>query len=145
MEKGSKNRNKQRLKVAKLYEYISNQRKDYLHKESRKIANKYDCVCIEDLNMQGMSQCLNFGKSVSDNGWGMFTTFLAYKLTEQGKKLIKVGKFFPSSQTCNVCGSINQITKDLSVREWACPNCNTHHNRDINAAINIKNQGIQLA
>jgi len=145
MEKGSKNRNKQRLKVAKLYEYISNQRKDYLHKESRKIVNKYDCVCIEDLNMQGMSQCLNFGKSVSDNGWGMFTTFLAYKLTEQGKKLIKVGKFFPSSQTCNVCGSINQITKDLSVREWTCPNCNTHHNRDINAAINIKNQGIQLA
>ncbi|MEG0391844.1 MAG: IS200/IS605 family element RNA-guided endonuclease TnpB [Anaerovoracaceae bacterium] len=145
MVKGSKNRNKQRIKVAKLHEHISNQRKDYLHKKSRELTNKHDCVCIEDLNMQGISQCLNFGKSVSDNGWGIFTIFLAYKLAERGKKLIKVDKFFPSSQTCNVCGSKNPITKDLSVREWTCRDCNTHHDRDINAAINIRNKGMQLA
>ena len=87
MQKGSNNRNKQRLKVAKLHEKVSNQRKDFLHKQSRQITNAYDCVCIEDLDMKAMSRSLNFGKSVSDNGWGMFTTFLRYKLEEQGKKL----------------------------------------------------------
>ena len=99
MEKGSKNREKQRKKVAKLHEKTANQRKDFLHKQSRQITNAHDCVCIEDLNMQGMSQSLHFGKSVSDNGWGMFTGFLEYKLREQGKRLIKVDKFFASSQT----------------------------------------------
>ena len=94
MQKGSNNRNKQRLKVAKLHEKVSNQRKDFLHKQSRQITNAYDCVCIEDLDMKAMSRSLNFGKSVSDNGWGMFTTFLRYKLEEQGKKLVKVDRFF---------------------------------------------------
>ena len=97
MQKGSNNRNKQRLKVAKLHEKVSNQRKDFLHKQSRQIANAYDCVCIEDLDMKAMSRSLNFGKSVSDNGWGMFTTFLRYKLEEQGKKLVRVDRFFASS------------------------------------------------
>jgi putative transposase len=86
MQKGSKNRKKQRVKVAKLHEKIANQRKDFLHKQSRQITNAYDCVCIENLDMKAMSQALNFGKSVSDNGWGMFTMFLKYKLEEQGKK-----------------------------------------------------------
>lgn len=117
MQKGSKNRNKQRIKVAKLHEKVANQRKDFLHKQSRQITNVYDCVCIEDLNMKAMSQTLNFGKSVSDNGWGMFTTFLKYKLEEQGKKLIKVNRFFASSQTCSCCGYKNPETKNLSVRE----------------------------
>ena len=144
MKKGSNNRNKQRIKVAILNEKIANQRKDFLHKQSRQITNAYDCVCIEDLNMQGMSQALNFGKSVSDNGWGMFTSFLKYKLDEKGKHLIKIDKFYASSQICNVCGCINKATKDLSVREWDCPSCGTHHNRDINAAINIKNEGMRL-
>ena len=80
------------------------QRKDFLHKQSRQIANAYDCVCIEDLDMKAMSQALKFGKSVSDNGWGMFTAFLKYKLEEQGKRLQKVDKFFASSQTCSCCG-----------------------------------------
>lgn len=93
MKKGSSNRNKQRIKVAKLHEKVANQRKDFLHKQSRQIANEYDCVCIENLDMKGMSQVLNFGKSVSDNGWGMFTVFLKYKLEESGKKLIKVDSF----------------------------------------------------
>ena len=107
MQKDSKNRNKQRVKVAKMHEKVSNQRKDFLHKQSRQITNAYDCVCIEDLDMKAMSQCLNFGKSVSDNGWGMFTTFLQYKLADMGKKLVKVDRFFASSQTCNVCGCKN--------------------------------------
>lgn len=145
MEKDSSNRNKQRIKVAKLHEKVANQRKDFLHKQSRQITNAYDCVCIEDLNMKAMSQALNFGKSVSDNGWGMFTAFLKYKLEEQGKRLVKIDKFFASSQLCNVCGYKNTKTKDLSVRAWDCPECGTHHDRDINAAINIKNEGMRIA
>lgn len=144
MQKGSKNRNKQRIVVAKLHEKVSNQRKDFLHKQSRQITNAYDCICIEDLDMKAMSQTLNFGKSVSDNGWGMFVTFLKYKLEEQGKKLVKVGKFFASSQTCSYCGYINNETKNLSLRAWDCPQCGTHHDRDENAAINIRNEGIRI-
>lgn len=144
MQKGSNNRNKQRIKVAKLHEKVANQRKDFLHKQSRQITNVYDCVCIEDLDMKAMSQSLHFGKSVSDNGWGMFTTFLGYKLEEIGKQLVKVDKFFASSQTCSVCGYKNPETKDLSVRAWDCPNCGTQHDRDINAAKNIRNEGMRL-
>lgn len=144
MQKGSNNRNKQRVKVAKLHEKVASQRKDFLHKQSRQIANVYDCVCIEDLDMKAMSQSLRFGKSVSDNGWGMFTTFLAYKLEEMGKQLVKVDKFFASSQTCSVCGYKNSETKNLAVRAWDCPECGTHHDRDVNAAINIRNEGMRL-
>lgn len=144
MQKSSNNRNKQRIKVAELHEKVANQRKDFLHKQSRQIANAYDCVCIENLDMKAMAQCLNFGKSVSDNGWGMFTVFLAYKLAERGKQLVKVDRFFASSQTCSVCGYKNSETKNLSVRAWDCPNCRTHHDRDVNAAINIRNEGVRL-
>ena len=144
MQKGSNNRNKQRIKVAKLHEKVANQRKDFLHKQSRQISNAYDCVCVEDLNMQAMAKTLKFGKSVIDNGWGMFVTFLKYKLEEQGKKLVKVDKFFASSQTCSCCGYINKETKNLAVRAWDCPQCGTHHDRDVNAAINIKNEGMRL-
>ena len=144
MKKDSRNYEKQRIKLALVHEKVANQRKDFLHKQSRQIANAYDCVCIEDLNMKAMSQSLNFGKSVHDNGWGMFTTFLQYKLEEQGKQLIKVDKFFPSSQICNVCGYKNSQTRDMSVREWDCPNCGTHHDRDVNAAINIREEGKRL-
>ena len=144
MEKGSSNRNKQRIKVARLHEKVANQRKDFLHKQSRQIANAYDCVCIENLDMKAMSQCLKFGKSVSDNGWGMFTVFLKYKLEEMGKRLVKIDKFYASSQLCNVCGYKNAETKDLSVREWFCPTCGTHHDRDVNAAINIRNEGMRI-
>ena len=145
MVKNSKNREKQRIKVSKLHEKVANQRKDFLHKQSRQTANAYDCVCIENLNMQAMSQSLNFGKSVSDNGWGMFTVFLKYKLEELGKRLIQIDKFFASSQICSACGYQNSDTKDLSVREWICPCCRTHHDRDMNAAVNIRNEGMRIA
>ncbi len=144
MQKGSKNRNKQRIKVAKLHEKVANQRRDFLHKQSRQIANAYDCVCIENLDMKAMSQSLHFGKSVSDNGWGMFTDFLKYKLEEMGKKLVKIDKFFASSQICNICSYKNSETKNLNIRAWDCPECGSHHDRDINAAINIRNEGMRL-
>ena len=145
MQKGSNNRNKQRIKVAKLHEKVANQRKDFLHKKSRQITNAYDCVCIEDLNMKAMSQAMSFGKSVADNGWGMFTAFLKYKLEELGKRLVKIDKFFASSQICSVCDYKNPDTKNLSVRDWICPCCQTHHDRDINAAVNIRNEGMRIA
>ena len=95
--------------------------------------------------MKAMSQALNFGKSVSDNSWGMFTAFLQYKLEDVGKMLVKVDRFFASSQLCSACGYQNSETKDLSVREWTCPRCRTHHDRDTNAAINIRNEGMRIA
>ena len=144
MQKGSKNRSKQRIKVANLHEKVANQRKDFLHKQSRQIANTYDCVCIENLDMKAMSQLQNFGKSVADDGWGMFVTFLKYKLEETGKRLVKVNRFFASSQICNVCGYKNTATKNLSIRAWDCPECGAHHDRNINAAINIRNEGMRL-
>ena len=144
MQKGSKNRDKQRIKVAGLHEKVANQRKDFLHKQSRRIANAYDCACIEDLDMKAMSQALNFGKSISDNGWGMLVTFLKYELEDTGKQLVEVDEFFASSQICSACGYKNSETKNLSVRSWTCPQCGTHHDRDVNAAINIRNEGMRL-
>lgn len=144
MEKGSKNCAKQRIRVAKLHEKVANQRKDFLHKQSRQIANAYDCVCIEDLDMRTMARALHFGKSVSDNGWGMFTAFLQYKLEEQGKMLVRVDRFFASSQICSWCGYKNAGTKNLAVRSWDCPRCGRHHDRDENAAINIRNEGMRI-
>jgi putative transposase len=140
-KKGSNRWHKQRLKVAGLHEKIANQRKDFLHKASRQLANRYDGVVIEDLHMKGMSQALHFGKSVHDNGWGMFTTFLQYKLEEQGKKLIKIDKWFPSSKTCSCCGQV-KASLPLSERLFRCE-CGFAADRDINAAINIKKEGMK--
>lgn len=143
-QKGSSNRNKQRIKVARLHERIANQRADFLHKLSKQITNAYDAVCIEDLNMQGMSQALNFGKSVADNGWGMFRNMLVYKLAEQGKQLIIVDKWFPSSKTCSCCGTIKKELV-LSERIYHCENCGVSLDRDYNASINIRNEGMRIA
>jgi putative transposase len=143
-QKGSKNRNKQRLRVARLHEHIVNQHKDFLHKQSRQITNAYDAVCIEDLDMKAMLQALNFGKSVSDNGWGMFVNMLSYKLTERGKQLVKIDKWYPSNKTCSVCGCVNNALT-MKDRQWTCEGCGTHHDRDKNAAINIGNEGLRLS
>ena len=141
-KKGGKNRAKQKRKVARLHERIANQRSDFLHKQSRQIANAYDAVCIEDLNMRGMAQALNFGKSVLDNGWGMFTQMLEYKLTEQGKHLVKIDKWFPSSKKCSACGAIKADLL-LSERVYSC-DCGFVCDRDVNAAINIRNEGTRI-
>ena len=142
-QKGSHNREKQRLRVAVLHEKIANQRRDFLHKKARYLVDRYDAIGIEDISVKAMAKHkkggkFSFGGSVADNGWNMFTNILEYKLAWQGKKLVKIDKWYPSSQLCHVCGYQNDETKDLSVREWDCPNCGNHHNRDKNAAINIR-------
>jgi len=141
-KKGGSNRAKQKRKVAMLHEHIANQRSDFLHKQSRQIANAYDAVCIEDLNMKGMAQALNFGKSVSDNGWGKFTQMLGYKLSEQGKPLVKIDKWYPSSKTCSSCGAIKDELP-LSERIFRCE-CGFVCSRDHNAAINIRDEGVRM-
>ncbi|WP_078409976.1 RNA-guided endonuclease TnpB family protein [Priestia abyssalis] len=140
-KKDSKRWNKQRIKVAKLHEKVANQRKNFLHHQSKNLANIYDAVIIEDLNMQNMSHSLKFGKSVADNGWGMFTTFLQYKLKEQGKQLLKIDKWFPSTKMCSNCGTVKEMM--LSERTYQC-SCGYTGCRDHNSAINIKNEGIRL-
>ena len=146
-QKGSKNSNKAWQKVRKEQLHISNQRKDFLHKESRKIANKYDYVFVEDLDLKGMESSENkmkFGIDVIDRSYRTFLNYLTYKLDWLGKKLIKVDRYFASSKLCSKCGFKNDNLQ-LSDREWTCPICGEKHNRDVNAAINIKNEGIRLA
>ena len=140
--KGSKNRNKQRIKVAKLHEKVSNQRKDFLHKQSRQITNACDVVVIEDLNMRGMAQGLNLAKSTNDNGFGEFRFMMNYKLEDEGKQLIIINKWFPSSKLCHLCGVIH-TGLTLSDRIWTCE-CGEIHDRDMNAAINIRNEGYRM-
>lgn len=142
MKYSSNNYYKQKLKVAKLHEHISNQRKDWIHKLSTELANKYDYICVEDINMQNMAQSLKLGKSTNDNGFGMFRTILGYKLSERGKKLIKIDKWFPSSKMCRFCGNINKELT-LADRVWTCI-CGEVINRDENAAINIMNVGLSM-
>ena len=144
MKKGSSNYKKQRLKIAKLYAKATHQRHDFLHQTSRKLVDDYDIIGIEDLNMKGMSQSLNYGTSVGDKGWGKFISMLEYKAEAAGKAFIKVDKWFPSSQACHVCGYVYKKTKDMSVREWTCPSCGIHHDRDENAAINIRNEAVRI-
>ena len=142
--KSSKRYEKQRIKVAKLLEYQKNKRNDYYNKLSKEIANQYDIVVIEDINMQEMAKenKLN-SKPTYDNGWGIFRDMLKYKMEASGKKLIKVAKYFPSSKICNVCGHKNEL---LTIKDkiWECPKCHTIHNRDVNASINLKKEGLRI-
>lgn len=143
MKRNSNHYKVQKRKVSKLQEHTANQRKDWIHKLSTEIANRYDVVCIEDLDLHAQAQSLRLGKAVSDNGFGMFRCLLEYKLLERGKYLSRVDKFFASTKTCHCCGYKNKNIA-LKDRIWTCPNCNTKHDRDINAAINIKNEGLRL-
>lgn len=139
--KGSERWNKQRIRVAKLHEKVANQRRNFLHHESKKLAAHFDVVAIEDLNIKGMLQALHFGKSAAENGWGMFTSFLAYKLNEQGKQLLKIDKWFPFSKTCSNSGNMKNMT--ISEQVYSCI-CGVNLDREYNAAINIKNEAIRL-
>lgn len=141
-KKGSRNYHKQKRRVGKVHEKIRNQRKDFQHKLSHKLAEEMDAVCVEDLNLKGMSRGLYFGKSVMDNGYGTFLDMLEYKLKARGKQLVKVDRFYPSSKTCSCCGRI-KIDLALSDRTYICE-CGNRMDRDVNAAINIREEGKRI-
>jgi putative transposase len=143
-QKGSKNRDKARNKVSRMHKHISNQRLDFLHKKSTEIANQYDVVCVEDLNMKSLSnKGFGNGKATLDNGYGKFINMLEYKLNDRGKYLIRVDKLYPSSQICNCCGKQHKEMKDLSIRTFICE-CGYKNDRDVNAALNIKQEGLRM-
>ena len=142
-KKGSKNFIKAKEKVAKAYEKTANQRKDFAHKLSRKLVNESQVIVVEDLNIKGMVKNKKLAKSISDAGWYRFITFLDYKLKLEGKYLIKIDRWFASSKICSACGEKN-IMLTLNDREWVCSNCGTHLDRDGNAAINIRQEGMRL-
>ena len=141
MEYGSANYEKQRIKVARVHEKVANQRRDWLHKESAKLADRYDYIFVEDINLRSMAQSLKLGKSTNDNGFGMFRLMCEYKMVRRGKVFRKVGRTFPSSKKCRFCGTLNSGLT-LSDRVWTCA-CGAVLNRDENAAINILNEGLR--
>lgn len=141
MVKGSNNYARQKIVIARIHERISNQRKDFIEKESTKLANSYDVICLEDIDLSNIAQSLKLGKSTLDNAFGMFRTRLEQKMMLQGKLIIKIDKWFPSSKLCRFCGCINKDLK-LSDRVWKCE-CGETLNRDENAAINILNEGLR--
>ena len=143
-QKGSKNWNKQRIKVAKIHEKIHNTRINNLHKISHKLINENQVIVSENLSVSNMVKNHNLAKAITDCGWYELTRQINYKSEWNNRQYIKIGRFTKSSQPCNVCGYINAETKDLSVRQWTCPECGTIHDRDINAAINILNEGLRL-
>lgn len=143
--RGSKRYDKAKRRVAIVNERIKNQRKDFLHKLSTQIVKRYDVICLEDLRINEMVQNNILAKDISDVAWGEFVRFLDYKSAWYGKKIVKINRWYKSSQTCSHCGHVFKKTKDLSIREWTCPKCKTHHDRDVNAAKNILKEGLRIA
>ena len=141
--KGSNRYQKQKLKVATIYKKITNSRLDNLHKVSTELIKKYDLIVLEDLNIKGMIKNHKLSKHISDASWSKFIELLTYKAEWNDKKIVKIDRFFPSSKTCNCCGYINQNLK-LDMREWTCPSCKIKLDRDLNASINILNEGYKI-
>ena len=144
MVKGSHNRNKQRIKIARLHKHIQNQRNDYLHKLSKHIIDENQVICIESLLVKDMMSDSKLARNISDASMSRFISMLVYKANWYGRTIVKVPKDYPSSQLCHACGYKNSITKDLTIRKWTCPKCGSIHDRDINAAKNILSKGIEL-
>ena len=146
--KGEKKSNdwvKQHNKVVRIQAKIKNQRNDFLEKMSRYLADNYDMVAVEDLDVKSIAnKGFGNGKATMDNGYGRFRTMLDYKLAGNGKHLMTVDKWYPSSQICSCCGHKNPEIKNLNIRKWTCPNCETKHDRDINAAINIREEALRM-
>ena len=142
-QKGSNRRNKARRLVARVHERIANARKDHLHKVSRQIVNENQVIAVETLNVKGMTKNHKLAKAVSDAGWGMLSSFLEYKAARDGKAFVKCDRWLPSSKTCSSCG--HMVRKlPLNVRSWTCAECGTNHDRDINAAINIRDEAVRM-
>ena len=144
MKKGGKNRNKQRIKVARLHRRIRNQRNDFLQKLSSKYINENQVIVLEDLNIKQMEQDSKLSRLIVDASWYKFVSMLEYKGNWYGRDIIKVPTYYPSSQLCSCCGYQNKEIKDLSIREWVCPKCGATHSRDHNASINILNKGLDI-
>ena len=144
MVNGSNNRNKQRIKIAKLHKKIQNQRNDYLHKLSKRIIDENQVIVLEDLKVKDMEQNNKLARNISDASWSRLVSMLLYKANWYGRAVIKVPSDYPSSQLCSVCSYQNSITKSLNIRKWTCPKCGSIHDRDINAAKNILSKGIEI-
>ena len=143
-KKGSKNREKARRKLAAEHEKVANIRNDFQHKITHKLANENQIVCIEDLNVKGMMKNHRLAGAIGDASWSEFNRKLEYKMADHGGILVKVPRTFPSSQRCSCCGRKESKVKDLTVRKWKCPACGAEHDRDVNAAVNILNKGLEM-